>query len=324
MRQSTLAIALGLAMHISSFQFSIAQPSKANAPGCLPKFTSYYYTTSLHSSNPPLSTSMPLDVLIGYIALDSASRVSGTGYVDSISAVRPMNDTILMMMKYAYEVVDYDPIRFLSYSYDFRSGISCAPNTIRMGMNTVIAKHSTNLREDLILLTSDIIAKVRITAVENIIDSGAKRSRDARIIGFTVVDTIKGRVLPNICAQITSSVGSVPTSQSTGPGTCQYFDVRTDWAESIMTKPILDSTLRIGRELYVGLHLSVVCIDSAHVYFTLIPTWNSTLGLLALYPVDSAKHTVYIHRNTFGLVGWVSESQFNAAMATGISRILNP
>jgi len=324
MKRVILSTAICCAVLLCSLQFSNAQPSKANAPSCLPNFTSYYYTVAKHSSNPPLSTSMPLDVLLGYIALDSASRVLGTGYVDSIASVRSMDDTIRMMMKYAYEVVDFDPIRFMAYSFDFRSGISCAPNTIRRGMNTIVAKRSTNLREDLVLLSSDIIAKVRISKIENITDSGAKQSRDARIIGFTVLDTIKGSVFPNRCTQTTSIVGSVPTTQSTGPSTCQYFDLRADWAESILTKPVLDSALQVGRDLYVGMQANVVCIDSSNIYYTLIPSWNLNLGLLALYPVNSSNSTVYVHESTFGLVGWVSESQFNTALATGISRILNP
>ncbi len=69
------------------------------------------------SSLPPLLTSMPLDVLIGYIAADSALRHGQSQDLNArVLAWHSFNDTLRLLGKYLYKMVDWDPVRYRQYT----------------------------------------------------------------------------------------------------------------------------------------------------------------------------------------------------------------
>ncbi len=59
---------------------------------------------------------MPYDVLLPYIYLDSIARFDTTGQTFAHSEVwRTMNDTLKGMLRYAYCMMDYNPITLWQY-----------------------------------------------------------------------------------------------------------------------------------------------------------------------------------------------------------------
>ena len=70
-------------------------------------------------SIPPLSTDMPLDILIGYIYLDSLLRFTTLKQTELlIKSWTTLNDTLTYTIQYLYKLVDYDPMIFTQYSYE--------------------------------------------------------------------------------------------------------------------------------------------------------------------------------------------------------------
>jgi len=68
------------------------------------------------SNIPPITTSMPYEILQGYIYIDSLMRYTTPNMTDSlIDSWTTMNDTLKYTMKYLYELEDYNPVIFRQY-----------------------------------------------------------------------------------------------------------------------------------------------------------------------------------------------------------------
>ncbi len=68
-------------------------------------------------SIPPISTDMPLEILLGYLSLDSTLRF-GTDMIleATLNSMTSMNDTIAGAIKYLYLLKDYNPTIFKQYA----------------------------------------------------------------------------------------------------------------------------------------------------------------------------------------------------------------
>lgn len=66
---------------------------------------------------PAYTTDMPIDVLVGYIVIDSLRKVKTPDEIEAyLNSLDYSNDTLRRIMKYLYTIVDYDPIRFRRYA----------------------------------------------------------------------------------------------------------------------------------------------------------------------------------------------------------------
>lgn len=70
------------------------------------------FTNEIH-----LSTDMPLNVMIGYLVLDSVSKNAKLNQVSEFLNRQTYNDTLKYLAKYLYSMLDYDPIRFFHYMH---------------------------------------------------------------------------------------------------------------------------------------------------------------------------------------------------------------
>jgi hypothetical protein len=182
---------------------------------------------------PPLYTSMPLDVLVAYIGADSIARtVFPSQLKNFVSSIGTFNDTLKQFGRLLYRVVDWNPILFRQYSRETsfrRIGISndtlhyldsngtnldtlsgAPPELYRvslsMGLPSMVSKYlqympdSLDKRSIRALLHADFILRVMIDSVDSCRDYlTGDTSQLSFAIYASVLDTLKGRVFPNLC-----------------------------------------------------------------------------------------------------------------------------
>ncbi len=292
---------------------------------------------------PPLYTNMPLDVLVAYIGADSIARTAFhlplKSYVRSIGT---FNDTLKQFGRLLYRVVDWDPILFRQYSDEttFRQiGISndtlhfidsngtnldtlsgAPPSLFRvalpMHLPSMESKYlrympdSLNKQSIRALLRADFILRVMIDSVDscrNYLTGDTSQLRYA--IYASVLDTLKGRVFPNLChhanqylqpyrAALNVKIDQ-PQPQSSS-GTCNKIRFET-WHGAYWTgywaahtnaftrdSTFLDAegnfVMRPGIECIVFLTLENHLVDDDYDYFNL--DLNTTLSYGVLRVAD--------------------------------------
>lgn len=184
----------------------------------------YQYQFPIIRSIPPLSISMPYNVLLGYIYTDSLLRFAPRKTLRSrIAAWTSLNDTLKWMVYGDYVMSDYNPIIFKQYKQETSNwqitGTALRSNSPYDTLPTVVGKYMTvyndikpqldmkisqvlpdsDSKAILSLLTSDYILKVKVIAIDSMIDklsSGSFPGSYYYRVTAIVYDTIKGKVLP--------------------------------------------------------------------------------------------------------------------------------
>lgn len=155
---------------------------------------------------PELHTDMPLDCLIGYIAMDSAAR---TGSIPELLRVPPSLSLAHLRVpaRYIYAMKDYDPILLHRH---FRSTMDSAypnerykayPANVVYPVLMELYKRQEEFGRDLgLLIVSDYILHVRIDEARSGIDSTFYPStQEWTNVACRVVETFKGKRLPGNC-----------------------------------------------------------------------------------------------------------------------------
>lgn len=157
---------------------------------------------------PPVSTDMPLDILLSYVYLDSILRFKSNEDIEYyIENTRSMNDTLRYALKYLYKMNDYDPVRFNQYRIE---------NLINQRLDSTTLKYKSHIRDQKFYLCekfrklskenkklalysiflADYILKVKILEI----DSAQKYPNDSFYWRFNtkvqILDTLKGRKFP--------------------------------------------------------------------------------------------------------------------------------
>lgn len=175
----------------------------------------YQYAFPIIRSLPPLNSSMPWDVMAGYIIADSIARfdANGTTTATWLKSRSTMSDTLAGLLRFLYRMQEHNAATFLQYrtevdlkrrspSRDYRASIRgitddafntllrCAPNRAEAG-----ALYSA--------LYADYILHVKVLAVDSMplkpSSSGPGVSTTFRAT-VEILDTLKGGVIPS-CQQ---------------------------------------------------------------------------------------------------------------------------
>lgn len=265
---------------ITSLIFSVTSAS-AQIP-CYPRFDSEYYTFSLPTQYPPLVTSMPLNVLVGHIALDSLCTVKTHTEIETFFQTRTSwDDTLRYAAKYMLTLVDYNPV-LLRLTRGGSASYNSLVNVYRDYLVQLASGLSARRKLDEAILGSDYILVVDVTSVADGFDTSAAFAQSTRIVRFTVVDTILGHVLPG-CYSSGGSGATIP------PG-CNWFDISREHVGILLENAGLPSDSSAitsampgnGKQYLVFLRLSTLCQTSTSAYMTLMP----------LYPI-SAKSGIF-------------------------------
>ena len=88
--KNNLFILTGIALISLFINFSLYGQ---NVP-CYPEYKGLFYSTQTNHSSPPFSTDMPLDVFVGYLAMDSLSKSINLTEFNDLLWGQTFNDTI--------------------------------------------------------------------------------------------------------------------------------------------------------------------------------------------------------------------------------------
>ncbi len=162
------------------------------------------------STYPPLSATMPANVAYGYTLMDSLCRIGTESMIDSLLNVIS-SDTLSLLMKSYYDIIDYDPILFMEYA---RTSSDYEEYSIGIGkiLNKVLdAYHQVHEYKghEKLFTWAEYIYRVRVISQSSTLDSSMRLHIRYYCASVEVLDKIKGAVLPDPSREIYSGRKSV-------------------------------------------------------------------------------------------------------------------
>lgn len=206
----------------------------------------YQHQFPIIRSIPPLSTTMPYNVLLSYIYADSLLRFAPRATLKNrISAWTSLNDTLKWMAYGDYVMCDYNPIIFRQYKQEtvnwqqanasvrstnagdtlpvITGKYKSSYNVIKPLMDTKIAQalpDQSASKAIMSLLTCDYILKIKILSIDSMPDKLSAESFPGAYyyrVTASVLDTIKGKVLPLAPAESRRTNNEKPLGASSVP-----------------------------------------------------------------------------------------------------------
>lgn len=242
-------------------------------------------------SLPPLSTDMPLDILLSYIYLDSCARFdTGETVLRKLFHWKTMNDTLKGMLTYYYKLTDYDPILFNQYLWEtnlkLRTRYVAALRPVADALREALLRAAPHREEAQALhaaLYADNILRVRVLSVDSMLGKPEPSPLNPYVYRVTaeVLDTIKGRVFAACGGLQAKTDPDHGVAQSTTPcirfiyARGNYYQVLGENAD-MPKPPKRDSAfmsyeggfkMHAGQEAIVFLGMSPSLFDSSNDYF---------------------------------------------------------
>jgi hypothetical protein len=264
-----------------------------------PPFSVFHTGVPIIRSIPPLSMSMPVEVLIGYIAMDSIGRfyndsafraVRGKSLRDALYDLEPTDDTLQTIWKYLYKMIDYDPLKY--NQFESQQSINQPTNYFRsMLFGKILLEGSYKFDHPLkkriaSALVPDYILRVQVVSIDSMKATfssfGDTSSYDDFKITCIVLDTIKGKVIPMDTISISESIKNKEEVKSVTyrfnfiVSKNSYFQIRMldkyNHPFPNVDSLIYDKTRKImrvhhGQELLISLNLFNTLWSKTHDYF---------------------------------------------------------
>ena len=324
--------ALGLSFRILSIALLLstvssladAQKSPASYSGALE------YSIPLLHSVPPVYAGQPTDVYKAYLWLDQLMRSTGRKSIDAYLTALEYGDTTKLLASMTYQIIDDNPISFLRWNASalprlgarpLPGGYRASPGHERECFQNQVGSVFKDSGRTGFLLACDLIEDVLImdTAITT---RSNKEIAHMVLVQSTILDTIKGRVIPG-CPKFESK-SDVRRAQSSSdstevipcvplaatPGGCLLFEYSPEWQRGRFSDAEDPSALLIdangwwvkpGGEYIVFLYLAGIGGDSAMQYFTVNPFWGVFGTSGAIYRVQNG--IVIDPNDDFGLGG---------------------
>lgn len=249
----------------------------------------------------PLRTDMPLEVMVGYIFYDSLARSLSTVGVDETYKNFTYSDTLRYAMKYCYTMMDYNPVlfeQFRRYNNPLRRSASMR-STVFEKLTEKIKTVSPEPFVETLLCQSSIIAHISVIDTFRTTDGALTN----HIVTSTILDTIKGKVLPQ-CLNFYPKPNITAT-----PSSCLQFVYPLEWQRLPFHSNVIASGstmvdsagipwVRKNTEYIVFLTFAQACSDSAHTYH-ILNTFGERSSANNIYPIIDGK--VQDPNNDFGL-----------------------
>ena len=300
-------------------------------PPCKPDYPGLTFSLAYLPSFPLYSTSMPFDVLLGYVAMDTVCNYGSAYEMYYFINRQDYNDTLKTLMKYLYILKDYDPVLFYRSINFVDTNNYIQPYDIYYEFMKKLVKVSPKSMIDELFCTTDIIAQVRIIDTLSIIDTTAKGGAGKLKIEVTceIVDTIKGKVVPECKNHIHLKKEQLQTGQPAQSGTCLQFIYCPAWSrngrynDGYTRYGLRDSTgaawIKPNKEYIVFLDFTPVCWTDTDMYFTIRPEGPNS-GTFLMYPIDD-NGIVYDPLDDFGFGQGLTASEFKTKLRELINSI---
>ncbi len=311
------------------------------------------YQFPMLSTYPPLSLGMSFDVLEAYIGADSICRSLPVDNVNPLQWSMGYSDTLKEAARYMYEADDYDPVQFFQWKYTdpthrytIPPGIPGAwPGAIVNAVNADIQRLFPDTGETGYLCEVDYIADVTVTATYEGYDSSAVGAHNSVKVTCTVLDPIKGQVLPTCIPDPPSpSNGALKNKKyktANATGGCLQFEYSLEWnrMSNLLSMSDTNSLGSADGRRWVQLDSEYIIFpeflytgggtlgtlgggtDVSHVYACFLPArwFGHSCGI---YPVRGG--IVYDPYNDFGFGTGLTVSQWKTALRNKIYSITHP
>lgn len=184
---------------------------------------------------PEYHTDMSLDCMVGYIAMDSVTHSVDRSYISSFLR-RTSLDTLRLISRFMYAVVDYNPVLFHRYivttrdsAWSGNSAYKSYPAELYYGVldKEIIGRRLGSFGLDYaMLLSADYILHVRISDKRMAMDSS---SVPKMYVGAAceVLEIFKGQHLPDNCYY--PAAVEVGGQAALGGSDCIKFGYPRDW-----------------------------------------------------------------------------------------------
>ncbi len=268
-------------------------------------------------SIPPLSTSMPLDVLYGYIGLDSLVRFVDESAVDfggMLNGWTLSNDTLTNALKYMYILRDYNPIILTQYLEETRMDDDKYKVHLSSLQSTLI-RYTRNLLPESdkgafqALMSPDYILRVKILGTIDSaqpIDVYSGRYQ----IAAEVLDTLKGQVFEELVVDNNTSVHGITTTSGNPIITFVYTDSELSTPRLRMSHPSL--TLNNNIHFPDGVECVVFLKHYNWLGTTTVDTYHLGTSLYASFPLyieNDMVHDHNLHWSTSGVMSYSAWKQ---------------
>ncbi len=300
----------------------------AQQPPCYPQYNGLTFKLSNLDYVPPITLSMPYDVILGYLALDTLRRYANPDDIKAFFKRQSYNDTMRYIMKHYYKMVDFDPIKYkltlyypeMRYIFPVDIDIMVLDNIERVSPYPLL---------DGMLFRSHIISHILVTDTIRRIDTSSQFYPTSIIVTAQVIDTIKGKVIPHCNDYInygTDDKNNKNKSLSHLSDNCIQFQYRLEWERGSEYSGLnmLDSLgnpwIKKDQEYIVFLEVGIHCSDSINSYLDLTPfvKWSLTC---TMYPIING--LVYDPGNEFGFGTNLSINEFKSLLRSRIYDITN-
>jgi hypothetical protein len=183
---------------------------------------------------PPLASDMPFDVILAYIVADSVARSTTDQAAKSYLKNDISEEQLYLALKYCYEMVDDNPIRFSQWlGKGSEANYLSSLHSIRVGLCEQARSRLVDGNLLALLTYTDYILHVRVIAVESDSNTSALYARHANVVSAEILESIKGRISPLCAMERPQGVQETKFTQAIIPGSCILFDYRDEWKRCI-------------------------------------------------------------------------------------------
>lgn len=310
------------------FLLLMSLSAKSDTP-CDSAYPYITYKINKLTQFPPYSLSMPIDVIYGYIAIDSITYHSHPWLAYQYMLNQPFNDTLKKIFKHYYKMVDWDPIKYEQTRLYTSINIRSAGHLLERYISRIIKQKADNPKLDYPLLTSSYILQIKASGIIGYFDSTAPKPIDACYdIKCEVIDTIKGKVIPlkhfpetpgGIVPQGADKKMQYEPEKLPLPDSAFVFGYCPGWAYGLR-EPDKSPLIKLNQEYIVFIKSFIICEDSTHLYIDFSPAWPDYSSFLILKIQDG---NVVDPSDSFGWGEIVPLTQWKELLRSRIQQILN-
>lgn len=279
---------------------------------------------------------MPLDVLLGYIYFDSLARTCTQSDLDSVIGQLNYGDTLRYALRYLYIMQDFDPLVFFQFCYAHPAGyrFKSLPSGIVKDLVERAMVVSPDHYVSPSLCATELILHLSVTDTSSAIDSSLPDGMNrTMVVTASVIDTIKGSVLPTCTMAYPYSSGRRPVDWSTksvlSPN-CFQFEYALFWQKDIRNGSFRynyntqydtagNSYVKKGGEYIVLLRFQNLGIDSSVSYFSCYPGMHHS-SCMSIYAISEGH--VLDPQNDFGFGTRTTLADFESNLKSKINGIL--
>jgi len=279
----------------------------SQTPPCFPDYKGLSYQMDDIVNCPPYNSNMPLDVFIGYLALDSLSTNANYNDYNEFLKRQNYNDTLRTMMRYLYKTIEYNPNNYLCFMYHNKYSRRSI-YYYHYGFIEKVLQKSPQPILDASLIGSYLIAKVHIDSIYRYIDS-TSQPISSRLVRCSINQVFKG------------TTPIINNNQFIVDPVLQ-FEYSNEWfshGNEDSTNSVFE--LEKGKSYIIFFEYRLLCRDSSHVYYTVFPFRSSYSGTACMYPIINGN--VIDPSNELGFGTSVNINIFNAGLTNRINSIKN-